>query len=284
MLAKPFDKILDENDKPDLEQEHVGLVEDNNDPEKLMRVRVRIDPYESIDTDMLPWAFACPKDFLGTSPDSVDFCVPEVGSEVTVYFPTRDKDHPFYKGAPLNQDNRTTFFDEDYPNSYGKKDSAGNFTKVNKATGITVEQHSSTTNTTTLKDGSVTLSLPNGIVISAEVAGNKVAVSMPNGMSAIFDINSMTADITSPIINFHALASVSINTPLLDINATVTNITGAATNLNVATTNMSGLCNVAANVIAGGMVVGGVDVLAGEISGAHHIHNTPTGPSSPPLP
>ena len=110
---------------------YLGFVEDNNDPEKLGRLRVRIAPYSELAIEELPWA--CPK--LGSHGNSSSYGglnVPEIGSQVRVDFPSKDLTAPYYSGAELNAVNRTTFFDEDYPNTYGYKDSVGNFTKINK--------------------------------------------------------------------------------------------------------------------------------------------------------
>jgi len=133
MFLKPFDRIKKEF-KSIESIEYSGDVEDNLDPLKLGRLKVRISIFEDIPTDQLPWSFPSVPTFLGNSLNAIMFSVPEIGSQVKVFFPTQDLYHPFYKGADLTLDNKCTFFDEDYPECYGLKDSTGNYIKVNKKT------------------------------------------------------------------------------------------------------------------------------------------------------
>lgn len=160
MLIKPLNAFLKDNVDP-ATMSYLGMVEDNNDPEKLGRLRVRISPYMDFATEDLPWA--CPT--LGTHGNSSNaggLNVPEKGSQVRVYFPSHDLTAPYYMGAELNELNRTTFFDDDYPSTYGYKDSTGNFIKVNKARDTVQIQHSSSSNLKVAPDGSMQISLSNG--------------------------------------------------------------------------------------------------------------------------
>ena len=67
-------------DKEKLKNEiFIGIVEDNNDPRKLGRVRVRVfNVFEEIPKEDLPWAFPW-KDLNGNQ-----FNVPEIGKIVSV--------------------------------------------------------------------------------------------------------------------------------------------------------------------------------------------------------
>lgn len=160
MLIKPFLPLLREQIDPTT-MSFLGNVEDNKDPEKLGRVRVRVAPYADLKTEELPWA--SPKlGSCGNMSSAGGLNVPEVGSQVRVSFPSRDFTAPYYEGAELNELNRTTFFDEDYPKTYGYKDKLGNFIKINKARGTIHLQHFSTTNVQISPQGSVKLGLSNG--------------------------------------------------------------------------------------------------------------------------
>ena len=160
VLIRPINSFIKENVDP-ATMSYLGMVEDNEDPQKMGRLKVRISPYMDYEPDDLPWA--CPT--LGThgnTPEAGGLNVPEVGSQVRVYFPSHDLTAPYYTGAELNEVNRTTFFDEDYPNTYGYKDSTGNFIRINKAKDTIHLQHSSTSNMKVAPDGSMQISLSNG--------------------------------------------------------------------------------------------------------------------------
>ena len=160
VLIKPINSFLKDNIDP-ATMSYLGTVEDNKDPKKMGRLRVRVSPYMDYETEDLPWA--CPT--LGThgnTPNAGGLNVPEIGAQVRVYFPSHDLTAPYYTGAELNEVNRTTFFDEDYPNTYGYKDSTGNFIKVNKAKDTIQLQHSSSSTMKVAPDGSMQISLSNG--------------------------------------------------------------------------------------------------------------------------
>lgn len=170
MLIKPLNAFLKESTDP-ATQSYLGMVEDNEDPEKLGRLRVRIGLFEDYATEELPWA--CPT--LGTHGNSSNaggLNVPEKGSQVRIYFPSHDLTAPYYMGAELNNLNKTTFFDDDYPNTYGYKDSRGNFMKINKARDTVQFQHSSTSNLKIAPDGSMQVALSNGAYFTFDNRNN----------------------------------------------------------------------------------------------------------------
>ena len=160
MLIKPFANLFKEQIDPTT-MSYLGYVEDNKDPEKLGRVKVRVAPYSDLKTEDLPWASPQLGSY-GNLASAGGLNVPEMGSQVRVTFPSRDFTAPYYGGAELNEISRTTFFDDDYPSTYGYKDSTGNFIKVNKARGTVQFQHSSSTNLQVAPSGSIKVSLSNG--------------------------------------------------------------------------------------------------------------------------
>lgn len=161
MLIKPLTVLF--NKVPPETMSYLGTVEDNNDPEQLGRVRVRIAPYSDFkNVEDLPWASPI-LGSCGNSSGSGGVNIPEIGSQVRVEFPSRDLTAPYYKGAELNKYNKVTLFDEDYPNTYGYKDNNGNFYKVNKVKGTADFRHESSTNLHVTSDGSIQITLRGGV-------------------------------------------------------------------------------------------------------------------------
>jgi hypothetical protein len=79
------------NSTVDPKKTYIGVVENNNDPQKLGRCQIRVmDIYESIPLTELPWA-APWKDLNGNQ-----FNVPDKGKVVTVVFENGNKNNPEY--------------------------------------------------------------------------------------------------------------------------------------------------------------------------------------------
>jgi phage baseplate assembly protein gpV len=209
MLIKPFIPLLKEQADPTA-MSYIGEVVDNNDPKKLGRVRVLIAVYSELKADAIPWA----SPYLGTHGNSQDYGginVPEIGSQVRVVFPSKDFTAPYYTGAELNEGTRTTFFDDDYPHTYGYKDSVGNFIKVNKERGTAQIQHSSTTNMQVSPDGSIKVGLSGGAYFIFDSGNN-------------FDLNLGTLDINGSAdgtLNIEANNEVNISVPQVNIKGDV---------------------------------------------------------------
>ena len=213
MLIKPF-SILFKEQKDIATMSYLGLVEDNNDPEKIGRLKVRIAPYSELSTEEIPWAY--PK--LGTHGNSAEYGglnVPELGSQVRVDFPSKDLTAPYYSGAELNAVNRTTFFDEDYPHTYGYKDSTGNFMRINKERGTVHIQHNTSTNAQVAPDGSIKVTLSNGAYFLLDNNNN-------------FNLNIGTIDIygsAEGTLDVEANNEINVQTGEVNIKANV-NING----------------------------------------------------------
>lgn len=92
---------------------YVGLVEDNNDPKKQGRVRVRVQSkFEQIPLEHIPWAH------VYTSPNGKSFEVPAIGKIVNVIFENGNLYSPFYFSTDkynINlQDKLESLSDEEY--------------------------------------------------------------------------------------------------------------------------------------------------------------------------
>lgn len=170
MFVKPLIPLLKDQTDPTT-MSYLGCVEDNKDPKKLGRVKVRVAPYADFSKDELPWASPMLGSY-GNAASAGGLNVPELGAQVRVTFPSRDFTAPYYSGAELTQFNRTTFFDEDYPDTYGYKDSIGNFAKINKAKGTAIFQHASNTNLQVSPNGSIQVTLSNGAYFLMDYQNN----------------------------------------------------------------------------------------------------------------
>lgn len=211
MLIKPITSLLKEQQVKPEDMTYLGYVEDNLDPKKLGRIKVRIAIFDNVKTDDLPWAYP----LLGTQGNSQfegGLNVPEVGSQVRITFPSKDLTAPYYSGAELNEETKTKFFDGDYPSTYGFVDSMGNSFSVNKAREIAEFTHSSGTSIQISQDGSVKLVLPGGSFVSLN---SDLSFNLNLGSIGILG----TPDGT---LNVMSLLETSISTASMEINGDVT--------------------------------------------------------------
>ena len=209
MLIKPFSPLLKEQPDPTT-MSYIGNVVDNNDPKKLGRIKVQISVYADLNVEAIPWASPLLASH-GNSEEYGGINIPEVGSQVRITFPSRDFTAPYYSGAELNEVTRTTFFDEDYPHTYGYKDSVGNFVRINKERGTAQFQHSSSTNMQVSPDGSIKVGLAGGAYFIFDNGNN-------------FDMNIGTLDVNGSAdgsLNINANNEVNISTGQMNIKGNV---------------------------------------------------------------
>lgn len=122
-----------------------GIVVDNIDFRRLGRIKCVVAGLFEGAKEVLPWVYPRNPYGLGgggnTKPYNSSFSVPEIGTEVEVQFPYGDVYHPMYTGFWQSEGTHQVGFDSDYPESYGFRDSTGNYFKVNKATGYIKVKH-----------------------------------------------------------------------------------------------------------------------------------------------
>lgn len=132
-----------------LYKEHKGVVVDNEDPKKLGRVKCAISGFIEGDTELLPWVTP-----YGIPPNR--FFVPNVGDELIIKF-QESIYFPFYVGYWHNEVNKKTYFDEDYPNTFGIDD--GIRLKYNKTKKEGTIEHESGSKALVKEDGTLELTL-----------------------------------------------------------------------------------------------------------------------------
>jgi len=276
-----------------MELEFTGTVEDNNDPLKLGRLKIRISIWEDLPAELIPWASQRYPHFLGLTTGSVAQFIPEIGSEVLVSFPTKDKYHPEYDKATLTNRNKCNFFDEDYPNSYGIKDSIGNYIKINKTKKGFRLQHSSGSHIDMYEEtGEV-------VIKHSDTAGEEgeddipgAFIKMDKNGKIFMSCEDMQVNATKTIkmntkeFQIDASESVKINTKEVQIDASEsvkinTEDTTITSRVHIiGDTDIIGNETITGNLaVLGSGIFGGTSVasdhLSGGISGKGHIHFAP---------
>lgn len=105
---------------------YIGVVVDDNDPDKLARIKVRVPVlHDPLEDSKLPWAvpenFDHPEGLMGGEQRSGKFNgVPRVQHKVAVYFRHGgDANNPSYGPVPIDQQNILPEFEVNYPNRRG---------------------------------------------------------------------------------------------------------------------------------------------------------------------
>jgi hypothetical protein len=147
----------------------IGLVVDNDDPQRLQRVRVTIKGlYEGSVAD-LPWV--APKVGLGfgNAGGAGRVSVPLLNSKIYVELQNGDSHYPVYTGSVVHLDAPVTGGSINYPHRYIQVDRAGNSITVDPIPGSNVMtiQHASGTQITVNNDGSINITATGDITSSA---------------------------------------------------------------------------------------------------------------------
>lgn len=220
MLSKPIKWLTEDKDVK--ASTFSGFVVGNDDPLRLGRVQVRIvEMYgtsSEIPDEDLPWLNIIPSSFIGNTPTTSTFGVPEIGTKVLVDYPTSNPYFGFYRGGYNSLDVRNDFFDDDYPNSYGFKDSQNNYFRINKTKNIMELHHNSGNRFKIYEDKSMDIYHYSGTIATINT----------NGSVNFSSVNDVTASIQGTL-NLNVTDVLNINCPTInivgDINHTGTGIT-----------------------------------------------------------
>jgi len=153
-----LNRYIDTNlDKGSLPGRYIGVVLDNNDPEKLGRCKILVYGVfsESINIEQLPWAI--PEfGFVGSLKGS--FIVPQIGAFVNVKFIDGEISLPKYSSKVLNINQLPTNKDKNYPdNMIFFETDAGDSLELDRSTSETIFTHNTGTIIKIDPDGSVTI-------------------------------------------------------------------------------------------------------------------------------
>lgn len=117
-----------EQDSTKFPYQYRGVVLDNNDPEQKGRVRIRVHSVfdSNIPVAKLPWAVPAQPIFSGSGSGFGHFAVPEVNSQVWVFFEGGDFNQPVYWAeAPTGVHGLPSERTTSYPNRRVVKTKAG---------------------------------------------------------------------------------------------------------------------------------------------------------------
>lgn len=198
MLIKAADFLKPTNA---LKKKYNGVVISNADPKSLGRIKVNILGLIEGTVDTLPWCYPI-NGIFGT------FKVPDLNSEVVIEFPFEDPYAPFYGGSWESTNTHDGLFNEDYPNSYGYRDSQNTWFKVNKSKQYAEFKHTSGSRFRMNKDGSIEIRSKKGINFLSEDGKTSLNFDLENGSISLapkedYNISGNKTNITSNEVNIN---------------------------------------------------------------------------------
>lgn len=114
-----------------------GIVVDNNDPDKMGGIKVKIPGvFECNETDISALPFVYPLNSTGGTQDNSSIDIPEIGTQVIVEFINNDPHSGHYIASFISKKSFPEIFKDDYPSSLGKTWATSNklpsWFKINK--------------------------------------------------------------------------------------------------------------------------------------------------------
>lgn len=142
---------------------------------------------------------------LGGGTNSSSFSVPEIGSEVFVEFPYQDIYSGFYSYYLQSAKTHQGFLDEDYPNSYGFRDSGGTQLKIDKAKQFLEFIHASGAQFYIDNTSTITLTSNTKIVFTSFDQKTQIVFDLATGEMSLSasDIYSTKSNVVSTVANTH---------------------------------------------------------------------------------
>lgn len=170
--------LFDEKLPPLFPYIYRALVLDNNDPDKLGRIKARIYPmFFNLGSEVIPWAVPASPLFAGAGDGFGSICIPSIGTYVFVFFEQGRIDQPVYfaeaqtatKGIPTES---TT----NYPNRKVWKTSDNFVVYIDETANELKITHQSGTKITIDSTGKITLDTASGAIVQLGTSTNPIDV------------------------------------------------------------------------------------------------------------
>jgi len=208
----------------DLRRLHEGTIVDNSDPLFLGRVKATVPGLLEGEAEALPWIYPMTPTFLGGGQGSLMFFVPEMDSKIAVWFPAEDVCFGFYTGHFHTQATHDSTFEENYPESYGFKDSKGTYFLVNKTQGYMKIFHQSGSSILITNSGAMTISGTDSVQITAPsvelLSSNNKVLVVGGGKTEVLSDGDI--DITTlGSVRIQSPQTVVVQAPLVQLGSDV---------------------------------------------------------------
>lgn len=184
-----------------LRKPYRGLVVDNNDPQKLQRVKCIIYGIMDGPLETLPWIYPKNPAGLGARSDVGTMMPPSTNTELVIEFPTEDIYAAFYTGTWQSADTHAAIFDEDYPATYGMRDDVGNQFRVNRLKGFSEWKAQSGARLRFEPDSTIELRSRKAVKLISEDGKTEFLFDLENGVVSLNPKQSMEVGGLAYLVN-----------------------------------------------------------------------------------
>jgi hypothetical protein len=236
----------------------IGEVVENNDPDGVARIKVKVPNVLDSDQGPIPWCLPSKHSPFGQGNGYGVYGSPAVGSPVRIRFQDGDPNYPVYEADEYLKAHANPKFSN--PKTWGFKDPGGSELFVNYETGAWEFTHQSGT---TLKyDGDGDLNLHVAKDSTDDIVGNETTTvggdstktvqgnqdttvqgnSTANIQGNLTQSVQSAASLTADTITETAGSSISLNAPTITISGgALVTISGGSISLNAPSTSSSGI-------------------------------------------
>ncbi len=229
-------------------QRYLGIVEDNNDPKRLQRIKVRIPNKMEGSLADREWLAPIVSSPFGIGPTFGSMLVPAIDSIVIVYFQEDNIKYGLYEGSAAH----VNFVPHpellvNYPKRYGFCDPAGNYTYVDYTEGqVTIKiRHVSGTeivvdnegNVTGLTVGNQTLTVQGNTTVTTH--GNTSITTHQNTSVTTHQNTTVTTQGNTSIVTSGSTEITSSGTVFVSSPSAVTIVSSVAVNITAPSINLN---------------------------------------------
>lgn len=194
-----------------------GIVVDNNDPKRQLRVRVNIPKIFEGDKEMLPWVTPKLNSPYGQGDNFGAVHIPSIGSRVKVRFQNNDPHYPVYEGFSSTANIQLSEeFTQNYPDRVGGVSPEGVTNYHDTKTGEWLWRHPTGAGVCITAEGRILIHAPKGLSL---VSKENVSVDIQGGNLLI-----QAEDLLAKLVNMVVDASSKVAFTCNDFAALATNI------------------------------------------------------------
>lgn len=192
-----------------------GIVVDNYDPKKQLRVRANIPKIYEGETELLPWITPNLNSAYGQGDNFGSIHIPKIGSRIKVKFQNNDPHYPIYEGFSASANLQIPKeFEQGYPNRVGSVSPEGVTHYHDTETGEWLWRHPTGAGVCVTAEGRILIYAPKGLAlvakdnVSFDIQGANFLIQAEDLLAKVANlVTTASAKVAFTCQNFAAMAT-----------------------------------------------------------------------------